>query len=372
MNPRFVSITGMALLAVIAGLLAWRWGGGTSLSKVVLPRANGDRGASRQPALPAPKIRPSASTSNPAPEPTSGHPLLGRVMEEGGTVLKLEQLRAYLAANQRNAESLVTASRVTNDLSLLREAVARFPDDARAQLDLALRSSDPQERGRALEALRAADPNNAMGSYLSAAEAFKAGRSDDAVKLLSEAMQRTSMDDYAMANVVSAEEAYLSAGFTPLQAKAAAMYGMAMPQTSELNRLSQEMETLRSAYAGAGDADSAQAMIELGIDLGQRVQQSLGHRILINDLVGVAIEQRALKTLDPAMVLADSGLTVEQRLEQLAARRDVVKRTVQGADPTAANVAPEVLAQFLDRQKALGELAALQWLRGRLGLAPAK
>ena len=113
-------------------------------------------------------------------------------------------------------------------------------------------------------------------------------------------------------------------------------------------------------------------MIELGIDLGQRVQQSLGHRILINDLVGVAIEQRALKTLDPATVLADSGLTVEQRLQQLAARRDLVKRTVQGTDPTAANVTPEVLAQFLDRQKALGELAALQWLRGRLGLAPAK
>lgn len=293
-------------------------------------------------------------------------------MEEGGTVLKLEQLRAYLAANQRNAESLVTASRVTNDLSLLREAVARFPGDARAQLDLALRTSDPQERARALEALRAADPNNAMGSYLSAAEAFKAGRSDDAVKLLSEAMQRTSMDDYAMVNVVSAEEAYLGAGFTPLQAKAAAMYGMAMPHTGELNRLSQEMETLRQAYVGAGDADSAQAMIELGIDLGQRVQESLGNRILINDLVGVAIEQRFLKTLDPAAVLADSGFTVEQRLEQLAARRELVKRTVQGADPTAANVTPEVLAQFLDRQKALGELAALQWLRGRLGLTPAK
>lgn len=291
-------------------------------------------------------------------------------MEEGGTVLTVEKLRDYLAANQRNAESLVTASRLTNDLALLREAVTRFPGDARAQFDLALRSTDPEERARAAEALRTADPNNAMGAYLSAAEAFKTGQTDDAVRLLSEAMQRTSMEDYAMVNLVSAEEAYLSAGFTPLQAKAAAMYGLLMPQSSELNRLSQDMEALRQAYAGAGDVDSAQAMIEMGIDLGQRVQQSLGGRILINDLVGVSIEQRFLKTLDPSWVLADSGLTVEQRLEQLAARRDLVKRSVQGTDPLATNVTPEMLAQFLDRQKVLGELAALQWLRGRLGLPP--
>ena len=369
MIPRTASIAGFSLLAIIAGVLAWWWGGGTSSSKAPPSWGTGDRGVVRQPALPAPRLEPSASASPPAGS-AGEHPLLGRVLAEGGTLLKVEQLRSYLAANQRNAESLVTAARLTNDLSLLREAVARFPGDARAQFELALRTSDPQERARAMEALRAADPNNAMGSYLSAADAFKSGRSDDAVRLLSEAMQRGSLDDYAMVNVVSAEEAYLSAGFTPLQAKAAAMFGMTMPQVAQMTHLSQEMEALRNAYAGTGDAESAQAMIEMGIDLGHRVQQSLGNRILISDLVGVAIEQRFLKTLDPAAVLADSGLTVDQRMEQLGARRDLIRHTIQGADPTAANVTPEMLTQFLDRQKALGELAALQWLRGRLGLAP--
>lgn len=47
----------------------------------------------------------------------------------GGKKLTLQQVAPYLKAKQRSAESLLAASGVTGDLSLLREAVERYPND---------------------------------------------------------------------------------------------------------------------------------------------------------------------------------------------------------------------------------------------------
>ena len=295
------------------------------------------------------------------------NPLLARVLGEGEK-LTLERLRDYLAVNRRNAESLVTASRLTGDLAMLREAVTKFPSDARAQFELANRSPDAAERERAAQALIAADPENAMGSYMAAIEAFKAGRNDDAVTMLGNAATSVRLDDYWTVGLQSAEEAYVSAGYTATEAKVAAFSRETLPQTMELNGLSQQIEALRKAYAGAGDEASAQSMLTMGLNLGQQVQQSLGGKKLISDLVGQAIESRFLKTLDPATVVDASGVTAQHRMDQIAERKQLIKRTMQGVDPMAANIDPQVLSQFLDRQKILGELAALQWLRGRLGL----
>lgn len=374
MNRRVQLVLVFALLVVAAALTAWILGGSKAQPVAATKPASASTSPKRainQPALPAPKFAPSPSTpaAEEKPEP---HPLLGRLLEEGGADLTPEQVKSYLARNQRNAESLITASRLTKDLALLREAIERFPNDPRAQFELAMRSTDPQERAHALEALRQADPDNALGSCLSAYDAFKAGRSDDAVRLLSDAMQRGSIDDYAMPNIVAAEEAYLSAGFTPVQAKAAAMYSALMPQVSELNKLSREMETLRKAYVDAGDAGSAQSIAEMGIDLGQRMSQTMGQRILLSELVGIAVEQRFLKNLDPSTMLAASGITVEQRINQLGQRQTVIKETVHNVDPMSPAVDAQTLLQFLQRQQTLGEFAALQWLRGRLGVSPVK
>ena len=370
MNRRAVFALSCVLVASVGAGLVWQWSGGKpQLGDEGKPLSSGPvrSRTGLKPALPAPKFE-SPATTSPSPDEPLPNPLLARVFKDGGTVLKGEQLADYLALNKRNAESLVTASRLTGDLALLREAVAKYPSDASAQFELAMRTMDEAEREHALEALRAADPDNSLGSYLAAAQAFKSGRADDAVRLLTDASAQGKLDDYLMANVIAAEEAYASAGFSPLESKAAAMFGASMPQVQEFQSLSREMDSLRKAYLEVGDTASAQAILEMGMDLGQRTQQALGGKILINDLVGQAIEQRFLKTLDPNTVIDGTGLTAQQRMDQLAARKDLIKRTIQGADPTAANIDPQVLTQFLDRQKALGEMAALQWLRGRLGI----
>ena len=53
------------------------------------------------------------------------------------------EVDAYLARHGRDATSLLVASRLADDLALLREAVKADPAEPLGHLELALRSDDP-------------------------------------------------------------------------------------------------------------------------------------------------------------------------------------------------------------------------------------
>lgn len=99
-----------------------------------------------------------------------------KAMESGQHArLTPAEIDAYLARHGRDAPSLVVASRLTDDLTLLREAIKAAPGDALGHLELALRSEDPVEKKAAVEAFRALQPDNPLGNYLGAQSAFAAG-----------------------------------------------------------------------------------------------------------------------------------------------------------------------------------------------------
>ncbi|MDB6140094.1 MAG: hypothetical protein JWO94_3166 [Verrucomicrobiaceae bacterium] len=294
-------------------------------------------------------------------------PLLQGILHGDVREPDLAQLQTYLRENNRNAESLLTASRLTHDLGLLREAARRFPDDPQIHLELALRSDNAAEKHQAITGLCQLDPGNALGPYLAADEAFAAADSKAAVRSLMEAAQRPALNDYSRGAEQSAEEAYLAAGYPPVEAQAAAVFGRSQEQAERLSELGGQMSLLMKSCVSAGDTVAAQTMASLGQSLGQRMQGSLGHSVA-GELAGTAIEGQFLNGQDAAAVLNEEGLTVQQRLDQLAARKDYIKTTVRGADPTSPDVSPQILAQYLGRAKVQGEMPALQWLRARLNL----
>ena len=356
----------VALLFIASLALAW-WVGRTAGtgSAVVAPPSRVQPATARSPSLPAPKIAPSTSpASSPTPPPPASNAVLERLLKTGDTKLTATQLQSYLAQNKRDAESLITASRLTDDLALLREAAQRFPNDPRVQFDLAMRSDNDAERQRAAAALAAADPSNAMGSYLSASEAFKAGNADEAVRQLSEAAGRASLDDYMMQTVQSAEDAYLAAGYDPIAAKAVAMFGNSMSHATELTKLGRQMSDLAKSYTARGDADSAQAIRDMGLALGLRMQSSLSS-FLISDLVGMGIQKRFLDALDPRVIVDAQGTTAQQRRDQLAEHKTLITHLTRTVDPTSPQWSPQLLSQYLERVKLFGELAAMQWLQGK-------
>lgn len=355
MPPSRFFVLIFAITAIVTGWLGWRFAD-RPLPEV--PKTTHSPIRLKAPTAVAPKMAGPAPASVPAAQvsPTKPEGVLARFFENPDTLLKLSaaQLQAYLTANKRNAESLLAAVRLTGDLAFLREAAKNFPNDPAVQLEMAFRSGDPSERRRALDALKQADPDNALSDYLSALEHLRAGDQTSAFSDLSEASAKGTLDDYALTALQSAEEAYLAAGFTPVEAKAAAMMGLQRRQVEPLRELSKQIAALQKGYTETGDSASAEAIRQLGHALGRQAQS--GAAFFIDELVGMNIERQFL---DPS--------TAAVRQQELKQRTDYI-RSLAGSPQWEALMRQGSAAEltlFLDRQKLYGEEAAIRWLLER-------
>ncbi len=329
------------------------------------------------PQLEAPQPKRSASLRLPAPqmrEHTGGKEAaeadkkaqLLTWLEEGNTnQLSAEVLSQYLAANQRSAESLLAAFRTTGDKELLKEALEKYPDDPQVNFTALFNSDTPEERRQRLEALKKADPDNAMANFLAAQEAFKAGNTDLAVQELMAASGKTGWQDYSREFTHSAEEAYRAAGYSEAEAKAMAATGLLLPQLQELRDLGRKVNDLAGLYQQAGDLDSALAARQIGLSLGERFTEPTADNSLLKQLVGIAIQNQILASMNPASPYDNTGRTVQQELEALKQQRDAIRELGQQSGSIFATLNEQEIASYFDRQKMFGEMATIQWLISR-------
>jgi len=318
----------------------------------------------RRPRLPAPRLPQPPVPGESLPEAAAPHPL-AKLLK--GEVLKLtpEQAETYLQQNKRSAEALMAAARMTGNLSLLREAAEKFPNDPRVQLDLALRGTTPEEKRKALDAFRQLARDNPLGDYLSALDHFKSGRTDDGVKDLLQVSGKNRLQDYTHDHAQSAEEAFLSAGYGALESKAAGMFGVELPHLQLVRELATQMTELQKRYTQAGDATSAQAVGQLGLNLAWQLEGQSG-RTLIGELMGMAVERKFLATQSPDSAFGSDGRTVRDRLAELDAHRQSIRELTPLTDMLGRLPEREAFIYF-DRLKLHGELDALRWLKNRHG-----
>ncbi len=345
-------------LATFCFGIAWLgWRLGQSRVSQAPPKTSVVQTRVSRPALPAPKVPPlpqakqaSAATPGEAAGP------LSQLFKDNGKRLQLSaaQLGAYLSKNGRNAESLLAAMRLTGDITFLREAAQKFPNDVAVQTEVALRSGVDAERRRAIDAMKALDPDNALGDHLSALDHLRHGRIEEAYNDLIAAAGKTRFDDHARQAQQSAEEAYLAAGFSPVQAKAAAMMGLQRRQIEPMRDLSKQLANLQNGYSSAGDTASAESLRQMGESLGRQMQGSSNY--LIDELVGISIEKQFL----PA---SDGGIRQQALQQRVDAIRNLSsspqwQALMEGTDTAEINL-------FLDRLKLYGEAATIQWLMQR-------
>jgi hypothetical protein len=332
-----------------------------------------------RPAPPLPARAPSVEAALDDSRPTN---VLARLLNPELPRLNLQQVESYLAQNRRNADSLLAAYRATEDPTLLHEALEKSTNDPRVNFvayfaltgnpDLSSQFP-PEERRRQLEAFKQSAPDNALPNYLSALDYFKADQTDPAVEELMAAASRPQFQDYSLDLVQNAEEAYRSAGYSEAEAKTAADGGLPLPQLAQLKQLSLNMADLAQAYRRMGDEASAQATLQIGLNLGQRLDAPQAFSLMQN-LVGTAIQRNLLATLDPNSAYGNAGQTVQNQLDTLAQRSASLKADlpIYGGQPQPmgvllGNLSEQDLISFYDRCKFLGQAAALQWMVSKQG-----
>jgi RNA polymerase sigma factor (sigma-70 family) len=318
----------------------------------------------RAPRFPTPAVRRAAAPAEPVEAGVSGN--LFSLLTNKPAHLTVQQVAPYLEANRRNAASLLAAFRTTGNPELLDEAMQKYPDHPQVAFEAALRKdAPPAERRRWLDALKQSAPDNALANYLSATDYFKAGQTDQAVQELLGASSKHEFKDYALDRVQDDEEAYRAAGYSVAESKVVASMQLLLPQLVQIKDLSGSILDLANSYSQAGDQASRQTMLQIAVNLGRRYSDPAPGETLISQLVGVAVERKALAAMDPATPYDDSGTTVQQRLDQLAEHRTSIKELNEKAEPLWPSVAEQDWISYNSRSVAFGEEAALRWLVGK-------
>jgi hypothetical protein len=219
--------------------------------------------------------------------------------EDGSYEVPPEVIQRWLESGHTNAAELLAARQAGGGVEYLRKALAEFPNDPRVLQAAAGSEKDPAARRELLDRLKAADPGNALADYLSARSHFKAGQPEEALADMAAAGAKTRFDDYVVDAMQNAEDLYLYAGRSPAEATALGVSTVMLPHLAQLKGLAQDLAALGKEYVAAGDTASAQRLAQMGMQLGQELLEGDGSRCLINQLVGMAVENISLTPLDP-------------------------------------------------------------------------
>ena len=298
---------------------------------------------------------------------------LERLLNGESLPVTLEQLTTYLQANHRDADSLLAAYQATGERALLDEALTNYPHDPRIAYNAWFRApagpDDPEAtraRRQALDVLKQAAPDNALVNYLSARNYFTSGQPELAIQEMQTGAAKPDYDDYTRDAMQSMTEAYLAAGYSEAEAKLAANTGALLPHLAELKQDGVRLAELAKSYQQAGNSASAQEMLQLCQDLGQRLDDR-NSTTLIQQLVGIAVQRIGLDAA--AAISADpaNSQAIQDRVNALTQERQDIKALVAGhqIETWLQTASPQDVVAFCDRERAFGELKALQWLANR-------
>jgi RNA polymerase sigma factor (sigma-70 family) len=319
------------------------------------------------PHLPAPQMPANSLAATPAAEDLSATKLYERFKDKTPQ-LTSEQADAFLRANGRRAASLLAAYRTSRDVTLLREAMAKYPDDPQVAFEaLAAPELTAEEKRPWLKTFEQSAPDNALANYLSAIDDFKSGQRDEAIRELAGAAGKH-LDDYTQTRIQDDGEVFLSAGYSTAEAQTASSRSLLLPQLAPLKDLGKQLVSLANSYTQAGDQASAQAALQMAYNMGQTLEsaQSSGPA-LISQLVGFAVERMALGAMDPNAQFGDNGQTVQDQLNRITQAKQVINQLDQQTQPLMQNLTDQDWVNFTNRRLLFGEVPAMQWVLNKYG-----
>ena len=319
------------------------------------------------PQLPAPQIQVAAAVTNVLSEESAESTNLYARLKDKHPRLSPEQVEAYLKTNGRTAASLLAAFRTSGDTAMLKEAMEKFPNDPQVAFEAVLdKDLSPAEQRQWLDAFKKSAPNNAMANYLSALNYFNSGQTDQAVQELSAAAGKP-LEDYTISRMQNDEEAYIAAGHSISDATDLALWEIMLPQVSQLEHLGYNTVDLAKAYNQAGDPASAQAALQIAVDLGRQYADPSPGKTEISQLVGLAIEEKALQSMDPNSSYGGGAQTVQDLLDGLAQQRASIKGLSRQATDLFSTMSDQDWIIYKERFTAFGGLAADQWVINKYG-----
>ena len=359
---------------VLITLVLWRPSSG-GVGPVMQPNTNSNRAhaagvegvqGGNGPGLKRPQIRAGTNTV------TTPWQALKESLENGeGVKVPPEVAAAFVEKNRRSASSLLAAWQGTGDRAYLNEAAEKHPEDPRVQLMMAtLYAEGSDEKRKWLDRMKESAPDNALGSFLSAADYFGNSNRVQGLQDLSDAVKKSRFDTSTGTSMQDFEELLIEAGEPALKARAVSVSSTLLPYLSKLKALGVAVGETRASYMEAGDTASAAATLDMGLNLANRLNPPEGGQTLIDSLVGAAVELIILNKMPPDELLP-SGETVASRIQTRKEQRTAMKELAATSSTALENASEADMMNYFERFKSQGETAAMKWLINRTGTGAA-
>src|SRR6185437_561559 len=194
----------------------------------------------------------------------------------------------------------------------------------------------------------------------------KTGQTDEAVKEFMAASAK-SFEDYTSERYQDDAEAYMASGYSVADAKAASGLQLLLPQLQQVKDLGLDMIQLSKSYQQAGDSASAQAALQMAIDLGSRYSTPSPGEPAISQLVGQTLEIIALKSMDPNSPYGSDGQTVQDRINQVLLQKTALQDRSSKVESIVPTMPEQDWISYRDRWLMFGEQNAEEWLINKYG-----
>ena len=277
-----------------------------------------------------------------------------------------QKVEEWLALHHRSAPSLLAAFHVLNDTSYLREAATNFSNNPQVDLAVLARNVFPEDHRKWLDLFKASSPSNSLANYLSAQNYFQNGQSETAVKDLVAATGKPEFENYTLESRLNAEELCQFLGKSSLDSTETALAGSAgdtLPELATVKQLASQMEDLQKQELNVGDNNSAENLAEMGTILGSQLNSEASGNYIINQLAGIAIEERMFDQLDPNTSYDFlGGETPGQRLQELKQQKSMLSQLDKSFEAMQPGLTEAEKVSFQERVKIYGEVAAMRWL----------
>jgi hypothetical protein len=216
-----------------------------------------------------------------------------------------------------------------------------------------------------IERFKAADPNNPLPWIYSAQELFKSGPNAEAIAEIRAALDRPAFYTYSTERMDAAQRLYEDMGLHPTEASLLAMAGLALPHMTAATQTSRMLMEWQKKATESGDSAAADEALRLTYSLGRSFATPEASRTLIGQLVGIAMESRALKALPADTQPGWLTINPAQRLAEMDRQKQSVRDIGSGFDWVVQSQNEEVLAGYILRMRSDGEPAAYEWLKAQ-------
>jgi hypothetical protein len=284
----------------------------------------------------------------------------------GEPKISREQIENCLQNHNRSAASLLAAFHALGDTNYLNEAAQNFPNDPHVIWTVLARDEFPQDRRKWLDVFKTASPENSLANYLSAQDYLQNGQTDAAINELETATSKPLFDDFSLQSRLDEEELTECGGKSALASGKISLPDTAsdiLPELATFRRLAQSLLELQKQKLAADDTNSVENFSQIELALANRLLDGESGKLLVNQLVGLAIENVAMSQLDQnAGYDFLNGETPAQVLQENKQQKITFQQLNQNFRAVYPSLTDDEMASYLQRSKIYGEAAAMQWV----------